>query len=72
MVNDVVFTQVCLAFGSDQRTRRMARNLMEDGRVWITGSKWRGDDVQRISVSNWSTDDGDVHETLDALADAMS
>lgn len=71
VVNDVVFTQVCLSFGSDERTREVGRRLMEDGTVWITGSRWRERDVLRISVSNWSTDDDDVATALNALARAI-
>ncbi len=67
VLNKVVFTQVCLSFGSDERTRDVGRRLMEDGTVWMTGSRWRGRDVLRISVSNWSTDDDDVARSLDAL-----
>jgi glutamate/tyrosine decarboxylase-like PLP-dependent enzyme len=67
VLNDVVFTQVCLSFGTDERTRDVGRRLMEDGTVWMTGSKWHGRDVLRISVSNWSTDEDDVARSLDAL-----
>ncbi|TDD70420.1 aspartate aminotransferase family protein [Jiangella aurantiaca] len=72
VLNDVVFTQVCLAFGDDDRTREVGRRLMADGTVWMTGSRWRGREVLRISVSNWSTDDTDVARGLDALARAVS
>lgn len=70
VLNEVGFTQVCLAFESDQRTREVGRRLMDDGTVWMTGSKWRGRDVLRVSMSNWSTDDDDVKRSLDALAAA--
>jgi glutamate/tyrosine decarboxylase-like PLP-dependent enzyme len=70
VLNDVVFTQVCLAMGSDERTREDGRRLMDAGTVWMTGSRWRGRDVLRISVSNWSTDDEDVERCLGALARA--
>ncbi|PZF83645.1 pyridoxal phosphate-dependent decarboxylase family protein [Jiangella anatolica] len=70
VLNDVVFTQVCLSFGDDERTREVGRRLMADGTVWMTGSRWRGREVLRISVSNWSTTDADVARGLDALARA--
>ncbi|GAB3269055.1 aminotransferase class V-fold PLP-dependent enzyme [Arthrobacter pigmenti] len=60
VVNDVVFTQVCLSFGDDERTRRVAERLLDAGQVWMSVSRWRGRAVLRISVSNWSTDDDDV------------
>jgi glutamate/tyrosine decarboxylase-like PLP-dependent enzyme len=72
VLNEVAFTQVCLAGATDEQTRRAGRRLMADGTVWITGSRWRGREVLRISVSNWSTDDADVAHTVDALARAFS
>jgi glutamate/tyrosine decarboxylase-like PLP-dependent enzyme len=67
VLNEVVFTQVCLWFGTDERTREVGRRLLADGTVWMTGSRWRGREVLRISVSNWSTDDADVAASLAAL-----
>jgi len=65
--NDVVFTQVCASFGDDQRTAEVAARLMADGTAWMTGSRWHGKAVLRVSVSNWSTTDADVARSLDAL-----
>lgn len=72
ILNEVVFTQVSVAFGSDERTQAVTRALIEDGVVWMSGSKWRGRDILRISVSNWSTDDGDVATAVDAVSRAIS
>ncbi|MDP9027947.1 MAG: aminotransferase class V-fold PLP-dependent enzyme [Actinomycetota bacterium] len=72
VLNDVVFTQVSLAFGSDERTRAVTRQLMAEGAVWMSGSKWRGRDILRISVSNWSTDESDVAEAIAAVARAVA
>jgi glutamate/tyrosine decarboxylase-like PLP-dependent enzyme len=68
--NDVVFSQVCATFGSDQRTADVAARLMADGTAWMTGSRWHGKAVLRISVSNWSTTDDDVARSLAALRQA--
>jgi glutamate/tyrosine decarboxylase-like PLP-dependent enzyme len=67
VLNDVVFTQVCAAFGTDDRTRRVVDALLADGTAWMTGSRWRDRAVLRISVSNWSTDADDVARSLEAL-----
>jgi glutamate/tyrosine decarboxylase-like PLP-dependent enzyme len=72
VLNDVVFTQVCAAFGSDRRTRRVIQLLLADGTAWISGSTWHGRAVLRISVSNWSTTDDDVATTLAALRRAAA
>ncbi|HEX6539223.1 MAG TPA: pyridoxal-dependent decarboxylase [Candidatus Dormibacteraeota bacterium] len=67
ILNDVEYTQVCVAFGEDSRTRAVTERLISDGLVWMSGSRWHGRDVLRISVSNWSTDDDDVRWALEAV-----
>jgi glutamate/tyrosine decarboxylase-like PLP-dependent enzyme len=72
VLNDVVFTQVCLSFGSDERTRAVTAQLLADGTTWMSGSRWAGRDVLRISVSNWSTDADDVAASVDAVERAIA
>ncbi|ANS80099.1 Aromatic-L-amino-acid decarboxylase [Serinicoccus hydrothermalis] len=67
VLNDVVFTQVCATFGSDERTDEVVRRLLADGTTWMTGSTWHGQRVLRISVSNWSTTEDDVELSVDAV-----
>ncbi|MCK9793401.1 pyridoxal-dependent decarboxylase [Isoptericola sp. 4D.3] len=71
VVNDVVYTQVCLALADDARTRAAGQRLVADGDTWISGSRWQGRDVLRVSVSNWSTDDDDVARTVEAVRRAV-
>jgi glutamate/tyrosine decarboxylase-like PLP-dependent enzyme len=70
--NDVVFSQVSASFGSDERTADISRRLMADGTAWMTGSRWHGKAVLRVSVSNWSTTDEDVTRSLAALRRAAA
>jgi glutamate/tyrosine decarboxylase-like PLP-dependent enzyme len=72
VLNDVVFTQVCLAFETDDRTRAVAAALLADGTTWMSGSRWHDRAIVRISVSNWSTTDDDVRRSLDALRRAAA
>jgi glutamate/tyrosine decarboxylase-like PLP-dependent enzyme len=72
ILNDVVFTQVCVAFGDDNRTRDVTARLLADGTAWMSGSRWAGRDVLRISVSNWSTDARDVDLTVGAVRRAAA
>jgi glutamate/tyrosine decarboxylase-like PLP-dependent enzyme len=72
ILNDVLYTQVCVSFGDDERTRRVTAKLIEDGTVWMSGSRWRDRDVLRISVSNWSTTESDVRRSLRALQRAAA
>ena len=67
ILNDVEYTQVCVAFGDDERTRAVTTRLIADATAWMSGSRWRGQDVLRISVSNWSTDEDDVRRSIDAV-----
>jgi glutamate/tyrosine decarboxylase-like PLP-dependent enzyme len=67
VLNDVVFTQFCVAFGSDERTRAVTETLLADGRVWMSGSRWQDRDVLRVSVSNFSTDDADIEASVEAV-----
>jgi glutamate/tyrosine decarboxylase-like PLP-dependent enzyme len=65
--NDVVYTQACATFGTDDRTAQVTQRLLADGTAWMSGSRWRGKQVLRISVSNWSTTPDDVDRSLAAL-----
>ena len=67
VLNDVVFTQVCTAWGDDAKTAEVERRLLADGTAWMTGSTWRGRKVLRIAVSNHVTTDSDVERALQAL-----
>lgn len=67
VLNDVVFTQMCASFGDDARTEEVVRRILADGTVWMSGSRWQGRSVLRISVSNWSTTDRDVERSLEAV-----
>jgi glutamate/tyrosine decarboxylase-like PLP-dependent enzyme len=72
VLNDVVFTQISVSFGTDERTKAVTQALIEDGTVWMSGSTWAGRAVLRISVSNWSTDAEDVATSVDAVARAVA
>ncbi len=72
VLNDVVYTQVCVAFESDERTREVTQRIIADGATWMSGSRWQGRDIVRVSVSNWSTDDDDVRLSIDAVRRAAA
>ncbi|NYD79335.1 pyridoxal phosphate-dependent decarboxylase family protein [Arthrobacter cupressi] len=72
VLNDVVYTQLSLAFGSDARTRAVTEYIMADGRVWMSGSRWHGRDILRVSVSNWSTDSDDIDTSVQTIRDALA
>jgi glutamate/tyrosine decarboxylase-like PLP-dependent enzyme len=72
VLNDVVYTQVCAAFGSDERTRAVLASLLAEGVVMPSPSVWRGRAVIRFSVSSWRTDAAAVAETVAAVERAAA
>jgi glutamate/tyrosine decarboxylase-like PLP-dependent enzyme len=72
ILNDVVYTQVCVAFGPDERTRAVFAALMADGAVMPSASVWHGRAVIRFSVSNWRTGPEEVGETVAAVERAVA
>jgi glutamate/tyrosine decarboxylase-like PLP-dependent enzyme len=72
VLNDVVFTQVTFAFDTDEKTKAIGQRLIEDSSMWISGSKWMGREVLRVSVSNWSTDHADIAVAVDAVRRAAN
>ena len=72
ILNDVVYTQVSVAFGSDERTAEVTERLLASGVAWMSGSRWRDRTVLRVSVSNWSTDADDVAASVAAVRAAAA
>jgi glutamate/tyrosine decarboxylase-like PLP-dependent enzyme len=67
VLNEVGYTQVCVAFETDERTRAVLAALLREGTIMPSGSVWRGRAVIRFSVSSWRTDAAEVAATVDAL-----
>jgi glutamate/tyrosine decarboxylase-like PLP-dependent enzyme len=68
VLNDVVFTQVCLASNDDAATVALGEWLRAEGTVWASSSVWQGRPVVRFAVSNRGTDAEAVRRTIDAVA----
>ncbi|MEZ3159781.1 aminotransferase class V-fold PLP-dependent enzyme [Microbacterium sp. BWT-B31] len=68
VLNDVVFTQVCLAAPDDAATAALGQWLRAEGTVWASSSRWQGRTVVRFAVSNRGTDAEAVRRTVDAVA----
>jgi glutamate/tyrosine decarboxylase-like PLP-dependent enzyme len=76
ILNDVVLNQVLVRFDAadpadvaagDARTRRVIAAIQRDGTMWAGGTTWHGLAAMRISVSNWSTTEGDVDRCVEAI-----
>lgn len=72
VLNDVGYTQVCVAFGDDATTRAVTARIIADGRVWMSGSRWQDRDILRISVSNWQTAADEVRTAVAAVGSALA
>jgi glutamate/tyrosine decarboxylase-like PLP-dependent enzyme len=72
VLNDVVFTQVCIALEDDRATEALSERLWNEGDVLAMTSRWRDRAVVRFSVSNWQTDAAQVRRTVDAVARAVA
>jgi glutamate/tyrosine decarboxylase-like PLP-dependent enzyme len=70
VVNDVVYTQVCMALPTDAETDAMGERLKRSGEVFMSPSDWAGRRVVRVSVSNATTDAEDVRRTVEAVRQA--
>lgn len=67
VVNDVVLNQVLVSFGSDARTDKVIEGVQRDGTCWLGGTTWRGRRLMRVSVSNWSTTEADLDQSVAAI-----
>ena len=72
ILNDVVFTQVCLTLDDDDAIPALAAALRADGSVFASPSRWRDRAVLRFSVSNWATDTVAVERTIAAVRSALA
>jgi glutamate/tyrosine decarboxylase-like PLP-dependent enzyme len=76
ILNEVVLNQVVVRFeqnGSDpdEATRGVVRRVQDAGVMWAGGTRWRGLDAMRISVSNWSTTEADVDRCCESILAAL-
>ncbi len=62
VLNEVVLNQVLVA-GTPEHLAR----IQADGTCWLGGTTWRGRHALRVSFSNWSTTDEDVHRSAQAI-----
>lgn len=74
ILNDVCLNQVIARFGAglaaeadDRLTRETVRLLQAEGEAFAGGAAWRGNQVMRISVSNYQTGEREADETAGAI-----
>lgn len=72
ILNDVVLNQVLVSFGSDSVTAEVIRRVRESGIAWFSGTRWRGQNAMRISVSCWATMESDIEMSASAVIDTAN
>jgi glutamate/tyrosine decarboxylase-like PLP-dependent enzyme len=75
ILNDVVLNQVVVRVeplngDGDAATKETLRRVQEERVCWLGGTRWRGVEAMRISVSNWSTTEEDVDRSADSIVRA--
>jgi hypothetical protein len=62
-----------LRFGDDDaKTRDVIDAVQREGVAWMGGTVWRGKAAMRISVSGWSTREGDIDRTAESILRAAN
>jgi glutamate/tyrosine decarboxylase-like PLP-dependent enzyme len=78
VMNDVVLNQLVIRFrdpagrDDDAHTRAVLAGVLAEGVCFPSITTWRGVVAMRISVSNWSTDEDDVRQSVASIARAHS
>jgi len=73
VLNEVALNQVLVRFDppgggdADAYTREVIARVQADGTCWLGGSRWKNQDVMRISVSGWNTTEEDVDRSVSAI-----
>ena len=72
VLNDVVLNQVLVRFDDDDvTTRAVVAEVQREGEAWLGPTVWRDRAAVRVSVSNWSTTEGDIDRLAGALERAL-
>ncbi|WP_164233787.1 pyridoxal phosphate-dependent decarboxylase family protein [Microbacterium hydrocarbonoxydans] len=67
VLNDVDYTQVMFRAATDEATRALGAEILEEGTAVVTGAEWRGRAALRCSMSSWATTPGDIERTIAAI-----
>jgi glutamate/tyrosine decarboxylase-like PLP-dependent enzyme len=59
--------QLLAGFGDDARTDAVIAAVPRDGTCWMGGTTWHGRRLVRVSVSNATTTEADVHASVEAV-----
>jgi len=72
VLNEVVFNQVLISCGNDEKTKKVIFFVQNSGECWMGASTWNNKAVIRISVCSWRTSEEDIKRTIKIVDKAMS
>lgn len=72
ILNDVELNQVLVAFGHDGVTRRVIKDVQDEGTCWCGPTEWHGRVAMRISVCSWATSPADIDASAAAIIGVAS
>ncbi len=64
ILNDVVFNQILVKYGSVEMTTALLKNIQKSGEMWCGGATWEGHPVIRLSVCSWHTTKADIDDCI--------
>jgi glutamate/tyrosine decarboxylase-like PLP-dependent enzyme len=73
ILNEVVLNQVLVRFepsaggDADAFTRGVIARVQREGTCWLSGTRWHERQAMRVSVCNWSTTEGDIDRSAEAI-----
>jgi glutamate/tyrosine decarboxylase-like PLP-dependent enzyme len=69
VLNEVVFNQVLVRFGSNATnvTDTVLAAVQREGTCWMSGTEWDGEPAMRISVCNWRTSDDEIRRSAQTI-----
>ncbi len=65
--NEVVYNQVLITNGSDEKVRALVKAIQESGELWCGGAEHNGKAVLRLSVCSWRTTKEDIEDCVEAI-----
>ncbi|MCA0434052.1 MAG: aspartate aminotransferase family protein [Proteobacteria bacterium] len=74
VLNDVVMNQAIIRFGADKDvaegdaiTQKTIARIQQDGECFAGGARWRGQQVMRLSVIGFDTDEAEAERSVAAM-----
>jgi len=72
ILNEVRFNQVLVRYRDDESTMKVLKAVQEARVCWCGGSRWKGQEVIRISVCSWATTEEDVEKSVQSFTAARA